>query len=100
MLGSETTKQMFADFLTSDFNTVEEATTSFNNILGYVADNSLKKVKCRTKRKNNFDFTYECLTLKKDFKLCVNDFKKDKLNHDKIIEKKLMQEKNLRKKII
>ena len=84
-LNSYNTKCKLNTFMNQEFVDVNSASVMFENIVKSVADVSLKKVKCRNFKKNNFEFSNECKELKHNFKKFNLEFKQDSSNCDKRI---------------
>lgn len=86
VLNSDITKIKLNAFMENKYADSNLASKDFQQIITYVADNSLKKVKCRNKKHFNLQFDNECILFKKDFYKKVNDFKRNSDKQDKRIK--------------
>ena len=86
LVNSDHVQKVFEDYLSIDHNDTNAISKSFEDILIYIADKSLKKVKCKRKRKSTFEFSNECRVLKKDFHNQSNEYKREFTNNDKRIK--------------
>ena len=69
----------------NDYANTNDISNYMLNLFQSVADKSLKKIKCRTRKNIPFEFNDECNDLKHDFRNKANEFKLNIDNNDKRI---------------